>query len=139
MLVFLSSEERTGFHQSVPGEATTGAGEGYSLTRVPPLAVAEAGAESSSAVLGREEIGEVNGRQDEHHGLQHLLLSSTRTDNRGGKRRGGAQIGGSGGTFSGCAVFWFGRGGAGAFLFGGRERAGHRVLYCLQAQCFGFS
>lgn len=137
MLVFVSSKQRPGFDHSILGETTTGAGHGYSLSWGLPLVVVEAGAESCTAVLRRQEAREVNGGQDEHHRLQHLLMSSTGTDNRGlraRRRRGGMQTGGGycsidyrGDAFLRCAVFWFG-GGADAFLFGGRGGAGHGIL-----------
>lgn len=130
MLALVSSKQRPGFDHSILGETTAGAG--YSLSRG-PLAVVEAGDESRSAVLRWEEVGEVDGRQDEHHRLQHLLMSSTGTDKwdqRGSRRWGGMQGGGGSCSvecrdddFHGCAVFWFGEGGAGAFLFGGSEGA----------------
>ncbi len=134
VLVFVSSKQRPGFDHGILGESSTGMGEGYSLRRGPPLAVVEAGVESRSAVLRWEEVGEVNGRQDEHHRLQHLLMSSTGTDKRdqrGSRRRGGMQGGGGscsveyrGDAFHGCA----GGGGASFFLFGGSEWAWHCVL-----------
>lgn len=60
---------------SIFGETAAGAG-GNDRSLSLPLA-AEAGAESGSAVLGWKKVGEVNGRQDEEHRFQHLLLRST--------------------------------------------------------------
>lgn len=133
----MSSKRRPGFDHSILGE--TGAGE--QLNRAPPLVVVYAGAESYSAVLRWKKVGELNGRQDEHNRLQHLLMMrSAGTDYRGqwGSRRRSVMQGGGGGcnvqyrgdAFPGCDVFWFGRGGGGAcaFLFRGREGAGHTVL-----------
>lgn len=87
--MFISLKQRTGSDQSILGETTTGMGEGYSLSWGPPLVVAEAVAESLSARLRREEAGEVNLRQCEHHRLPHLLMSSAGSNNRGqwGSRR----------------------------------------------------
>lgn len=125
VLVFVSLKQRPGFDHSILGETDTGAGAGYAMSCGPPLAVVKAGAASWSPLLKWEEVGEVNGRQDEYHRLQHLLMSSAGTDNRGSRGRDGMQSGvGSciaqnrGDAFLGCAVFWF----------GGREGAGHGVL-----------
>lgn len=97
VLVFVSLKQRPGFDHSILRETATGAGEGYTLSCGPPLAVVKAGAASWSAVLRWEEVGEVNGRQDEHHRLQHLLMSSAGTDNwgsRGSRGRDRMQSGG---------------------------------------------
>lgn len=145
VLVFPSSKQRPGFDNSILGE--TGAGQGYTGSRAPPLVVVEAGAEFYLAVLRRGKVREVNARQDEHHRLQHLLMSSAGTDNRDqrGTRGRGRKQGGGGrckveyrlNAFLGCALFWFG--GGVAVMFGGREGAGHSVLWSLWLQCFGFS
>ena len=136
MLALVRSKKGSGF------ETTTGARDGPSLSWRPPLVVVEVGAVSCPAVLGWEEVGEVNGRQDEHHGFQDFLVSPAGADSRdhGGSRwRGGTQSGG----FRRCVVFWFGGGGegegAGVFFFREREGAGHTVFQGVQAQCFGFS
>ena len=141
----MSSKQRPGFDHSILGE--TGAGQGYTGSRAPPLVVVEARAEPYSAVLRWGKVWEVNARQDEHHRLQHLLMSSAGTDNRDQRgTRGRARKQGGGGrcqveyrlnAFLGCVLFWFG--GGGAVMFGRREGAGHGVLWSLWLQCFGFS
>lgn len=137
--MFESSKQRPGFDHSI---RETGSGPGYSWSRTPPLVVVKAGAESCSAVLRWEEAGEVNGRQGEHHRLQHLLMSSAGTGKRGqqGGRMGGGgscNVEDRGHAFLGCVVFFYG--GGGAFLFGEREGAGHSVFQDLHAQCLGLS
>lgn len=124
-------KQRARFILSVLGETV-----GHKLSWCLPHV--KAGIGLCSTVLVWAGSGEMSARQDEHHGLQDLLLGSTGTDNwgrRAGKRTGRLQShkGGRRSDFSRFALFSFGEGGP--FLFGVREGAQSG----LRAKCFGFA
>ena len=120
IFLFLSSKQRPGFDHSILGETPTGAGQGGSLGGVPPLVVVG---------MSWKEAGEVNGGQEEHHGLQRLLGGSAGTDRWSRRRGAGGRCRMRPGRRSWDVQYWgeasFGRD---VSWFGGREGAGPGVL-----------
>lgn len=113
---------RAGFDCSISVATASGAGEGSSLSWAPPLNAGDA-----RAVLCWDDVGEANTRQDEHHGLQHLLVSPWETEDRdhrgSGRRRrilGAWRCLVEHDSFTGSGVVWCAGGGAGhgGFYFG---------------------